>query len=198
MVAAIPRVANDQYRSLLRQLDGAWDRRGSGVCAQGCAACCVGPFDVGPADVWLALEALEQLPAEVRRDVMRRIAANSAAERTGNGDVAPSVERDELAFDEMCSALAHMECPFLRDARCVIYEDRPQPCRLVGAAWGVGTTQLELGCPIDLTDGEPRIAFDPEGHELAIARHEARTPAPPGWHGRTTLASGLDALLRSA
>lgn len=199
MAPAIPRVAIDQYRALLDELDRAWQRRGEGgACTPGCAACCVGPFDVGPADVWLALEALEQLDPKARRNVMQRIARSSAAEREHFGGAPPSIDVDERRFDEMCAALAEAECPFLLDVKCSIYDDRPQPCRLMGASWGPGATQLELPCPIDLTTGEPRIGFDFEGHELALARHESRTPAPRGWTGRTTLASALDALLRGA
>jgi Fe-S-cluster containining protein len=126
---------------------------------------------------------------------MGAIAESSSQERALFGAI-PMVEVDESAFDRMSADLADRPCPFLHEGACAIYDDRPQSCRLIGANWGIGTTQLEFECPIDLTTDEPRVVLAVEGHELAIARHESRLPELPGGIGRTTLASGLDALLR--
>ena len=197
MAAAIPRVANLQYRRVLETLDDAWAVRPGGACRKGCAACCYGPFDVGPGDVWLAVEAVGQLEPDARRRVMGAIATNSREERALFAGQTPTVEAGEAAFDRMCDALAHLPCPFLHDEACSIYDDRPQPCRLTGAGWGIGAVHLELECPIDLTTDEPRVALDVDGHELAVARHESRLPALPGGINRSTLASALDAVLRT-
>jgi hypothetical protein len=44
--------------------------------------------------------------------------------------------------------------------------------------------------------GDARVVFDLDTHEDAIARVESRLPELPTGDSRTTLASGLDALLR--
>ncbi len=127
---------------------------------------------------------------------MKRLAASAAAERK-EFDGQPTVEADESRFDTMCEALSERPCAFLDSAsKCLIHDRRPQPCRLMGAAWGLGVAQFELECPIDLTGEDARVVFDLDTHEDAIARIESRLPALPTGASRTTLAAGLDALLR--
>lgn len=151
---------------------------------------------MGPADLWLAAEALELLPSAQRVAVMSRLAAAAIGEAATFGAL-PLVDSDEARFDEMCDALATVECAFLDDGQlCSIYERRPQPCRLMGASWGIRSVQFELECPIDLTGDDARVVLDLDTHEDAIARVESRLPKLPTGDSRTTLASGLNALLR--
>ncbi|MFT6399945.1 MAG: Fe-S-cluster containining protein [Bradymonadia bacterium] len=139
---------------------------------------------------------MELLPEERRVRVMSRIAESAKEERAYFGSL-PTVDADESRFDAMCDSLSERACVFLDSGnRCTIYDRRPQPCRLMGASWGIGAAQFELDCPIDLTGGDARVVFDLDTHEDAIARVESRLPELPTGDSRTTLASGLDALLR--
>lgn len=196
----LPRVLSTQYRQLLEQLDAAFRAHAAAIedhpCRRGCDACCHGPFDVGVADIWTLTEALAGLPSETRKRVMTRVTERAAAEREALKVPADGpIIVDELgdAFDAMCDAHLDAPCVFLEDGACVVYDDRPEPCRLTGANW----ESLEMPCPISLTDGHPTIALDIDEMGEAIARLETRLSLPVAGQGRTTIALGVDAVLRS-
>lgn len=204
----IPLVQNLQYRRILADIDagfGAWaDLSGDSVkCGRGCDACCHGPFDVSGADLWLALEALADLKPETQRGVLARVAGAAAAQRAWLGEhvpstATPSLERlGEDRFDAMCDALVAAPCPLLDEGTCLVYEARPEACRYRGATWEDDGEVLEMGCPEGWNDEAPPargLWIDVSGR---VARLERRSYAAVNeQRERTTLALGLDALLR--
>ena len=204
--STIPRVFNVQYLRLLGEIDAAFDRARESVdehpCKAGCDACCHGPFDVGHGDLWLLVEALEALPLERRRAVFRRIAvdARRQRERLGLGvEADPTISSvGEDDFDAMCEAFADHPCPFLSEGECSVYPYRPEPCRLQGLAIRFGDEELELECPIDLTGDIAAVRYDlPDLHDR-VARLEARVRTPGVAGDRTTIALGIDAIIRNA
>ncbi len=200
----IPRVVNTQYQRVLDAIDTALAGRAVGFpdqpCREGCAACCHGPFDVGPADVWLMLEGIEALEAAARRRAMLRIATAAAEQRRELGADADEgvgvATSGEDRFDEMCDALADQACPLLEDDRCVVYAARPQPCRLVGARYVAGPEELDMDCPVGLTADLPPVSLDFIALDGDVARIEHRLTVPGIGDDRTTIAIGLDSALR--
>lgn len=202
-VGAPTRTALVAYRLLLEDLDEAFSANArltdDHPCRPGCNACCHGPFDVGPADVWLALDAIESLPDDVRAHVLRRVAQSARTERErfrAAGFEAFSVEAiGDQAFDDVCDASSSDACPLLVEGLCAIYGARPEPCRLTGARWTVGQDILDMDCPIDLTRDWPVVSRDVEPTFARVARIDAQVSGL-GLEGRTTLAIALDTLLR--
>ncbi len=152
--------------------------------------------------MWTLVEGLSELPTEPRKRALKRLADTANAQRTALGIsqlASPAVEDvGEEAFDAMCESAADAPCPFLEDSACLVYDHRPQPCRLTGATWGEQAVELDMSCPIDLTDGIPRIAKNLDEVEDAIARLELRIEVPTIGSGRTSIAMGVDAVLRLA
>ncbi len=106
----------EEYRRLLERAD-AWycavkERFPDRVpCGKGCRDCCLGLFDISPADA----ELLERLRA--------------AEPRLGE-DLDGWSERE---IDELCDRLGAVECPVLGPAgECRLYAHRPLTCRLSG------------------------------------------------------------------
>jgi len=179
MTEAAPR-----YRALLESLD-AWTAdarvRHPGVipCRTGCTACCHGPFDISAADVLLLRESVAELPVDVRDALLDR-AAQAAARQLGHapGWTAPydisALGEDQ--FDTLCEALQAEPCPCLADGACVVYEDRPSVCRIMGLGLAAddGRT-LANGCPIQ-GDFPAYAALAPQPFGLATfeANEEAR------------------------
>lgn len=202
-VGAPPRTALVAYRRLLEAVDEAFSTNArlanDHPCGPGCNACCYGPFDVGPADAWLALDAIESLPDDRRAQVLRRVAQSARAERQrfeAGGFEEFTVEAvGESAFDAICDASSSEACPLLVDGLCAIHESRPEPCRLTGARWTVGDDVLDMDCPIDLTRDWPVVRWDAEPTFARVARIDAQVSGF-GLDGRTTLAIALDSLLR--
>lgn len=205
----IPLIQNLQYRRLLGDIDDAflaWSAMaGHAVrCRRGCDACCHGPFDVSSADLWLLAEGLAGLAPEARARVLRSVrqAANeqrAALAQAGTVlDETPSVEAvGEEAFDAFCDALVDQPCPLLEAGACVLYDARPEPCRWRGATWVDGADELEMGCPVGLNDAAPVARGAWIDVSERVARLESRSYAAVNdARERTTIALGLDALLR--
>ena len=88
---------------------------GTLACRAGCSWCCYFTVDVRAAEVFRILDFVEQLftPAE-KAQVYAEVRANSA-------------ELRKLREGERVTR--NLKCPFLREARCIIYAARPQSCR---------------------------------------------------------------------
>lgn len=208
----MPHEFNTQTLLLLQELDEqfiAHQRRVEAStgeahpCVPGCAACCYGPFDVSRSDLLLLLEAVSGLETGLRRAVLERIRDAAARQRAVlDLDARDPVELDaigEEAFDAMCDALADAPCPFLDEVSqtCVAHAMRPQPCRLRGAQWALEGDVLDFSCPIDLTEGHPVVSTDVLDLNDRLARLEVRAHVEGLPADRTTIALGLDRLLRT-
>lgn len=201
---AVPRIANLQYLRVLGEIDSACGESRARVddpCRPGCDACCHGPFDIGTADAWLLIEGIASLDDEPRRRVLRRVAEHARAQRAalevaeGTSPTVASVGED--AFDRMCEALAATPCPLLEQGRCLAYAFRPQPCRLVGAVFVGGDVELDMDCPIGLTQELAPVTLDVAAMEAAVGRIERRLELPVVGAERTTIAIAVDTVLRS-
>lgn len=146
------------YRGLLERLDRWMDdgrRAHPGIipCRAGCTACCHGPFDITVADVELIRGAVARMDPIDRAEVSRRARAllrrmtALAPDWTAPYDIAAL--GDEV-FDGISDALAAEPCPLLGDdGRCVVYNDRPLVCRLIGLPMLAAPGRvIENACPI--------------------------------------------------
>ena len=164
------------YRSLQGQLD-AWFARGvtsagPGVvlCRRGCSACCLGPFDISPADAGLVVQAVDRLDPATRTLVESRAAeqvaryAELAPQWSAPWDI-DAIGDDN--FDRIGDALAASPCPALgSDGACLIYDDRPANCRLIGlAVLTPDGAVLENACPI-LQTSQSYAELDPTLFDL--------------------------------
>lgn len=123
------------------------------LCRAGCSACCLGPFDISPADAEMVAAAVEALDAETRSAVRARAAAQVAkyAEHQPSWKAPFAVDAlTEAEFDAICDALHTERCPALGDnGACLIYERRPATCRMTGLAMQTPAGDvLENECPI--------------------------------------------------
>lgn len=129
----------EEYRRLLERAD-AWYRSVQErfpdrvPCGKGCRDCCLGLFDITPADAELLREGMAQAPADVRADIERRardIVERLRAEFPRLGDDLDGWSEREI--DELCDRLGPVECPALGPAgECRLYAHRPLTCRLSG------------------------------------------------------------------
>lgn len=164
------------YRALQGRLD-AWFEHGVAgagpgvvLCRRGCSACCFGPFDISPADAELVAKAVDRLEPAVRSLVELR----ATEQVTRYAELAPRWNApwdvDALGdrrFDRVSDALAKLPCPALGDeGDCLIYDDRPANCRMIGLAMLTPEGGL-LGntCPI-LQTSDQYAALDPTLFDL--------------------------------
>lgn len=175
------------YRELQGQLD-AWFEHGVAsagpgvvLCRRGCSACCVGPFDISPADAELVARAVDRLEPATRSRVQLR----AMDQVTQYVELAPRWNApwnvDALGdhrFDRVSDTLAGLPCPAVGDdGACLVYDDRPANCRMIGLAMltpegGI----LDNSCPILHTSEryaslEPTL-FDLEQFESAADRFD--------------------------
>ena len=146
-----------RYLPLLEEID-RWQRDAAGrhpgiiPCRPGCAACCLGPFDISAADVATLQEGLAQLPDAERADIRRRAAAQLARVKELEPRWAPPYDIDDLGeerFDRLSDALHNVPCPVLDDGgRCRLYAHRPLVCRMMGLGMGTALGEIENDCPI--------------------------------------------------
>jgi Fe-S-cluster containining protein len=197
MDARHPRVRNLQYQRALEGLDAA---AGPRPCATGCEACCVGAFDVSNADLRLVLEGIGGLDAPIRKHVLRRIREAAQLERrvsAATGAVSVSALGED-AFDAMCDAVGDTRCPLLVDGTCAIPNERPQPCRMRGAVWQLANGDtVDLRCAADESRPSAPVAFDLGAFEETAALFDRGLELPEVGTSRTTIASGIDAVLRA-
>lgn len=176
------------YPETLRTLD-AWFARGlaaapPGVvpCTRGCSRCCLGLFDVSPADAERLAAGLADLGPDARAAVVARAREQLAryAEREPGWTAPFDVDAlGEERFDALCEALGDAPCPALGDdGACALYEARPATCRMTGLALRTPDAGvLENFCPIQ--DEFPDYAalaptpFDLMAFEAAAERCDA-------------------------
>ncbi len=192
------------YRQLLGDLD-EWFAQGVAsaghdvvLCRRGCSACCNGPFDISPADAQMISAAVDRLPADIAAQVRARAQEQIATYH----EAAPWWQSpwdvdilDEEYFDRFGLQLAHHPCPALGDdSGCVIYDNRPATCRMIGLSLvkpdgGV----LDNDCPILHTSQKYAelnpVLFDLEQLELSADEFDAEAMAE-GWV-RTTVAGAI-------
>ncbi|MGH7593396.1 MAG: YkgJ family cysteine cluster protein [Gemmatimonadales bacterium] len=187
------------FRDLLGQLD-AWFGRGVAdagpgvvLCRRGCAACCLGPFDISPADAALVANAVDRLEPATRSLIQSRTAGQVAryAEFSPGWHAPWDVDAiDDRCFDGISDALADLPCPALGDdGGCLIYEDRPATCRMIGLSMLTPEDdQLDNACPILHTSQRyaelAPTRFDLAGFESAVDRFDAEARAA-GWVSTT-------------
>lgn len=131
-------------RSQIRHDERLRSAPGSGTlaCRAGCAWCCYFTVDVRAVEVFRILERVEHAFSALQLARLREeVTANAAALR----------ELDDL--DRM---RRNVKCPFLDEARCTIYEVRPQTCRNYHATSALGC-QASYENPYDL-DIDPEFA----------------------------------------
>lgn len=129
----------EEYRRLLERAD-AWYRAVKErfpdrvPCGRGCRDCCLGLFDVSPADADLLREGLARAPAEVRADIVARARAILGRLREAYPRLGEDLDGwSEREIDELCDRLGPVECPVLGPAgECRLYAHRPLTCRLSG------------------------------------------------------------------
>lgn len=171
------------YRQVLATLDRWFERgvseAGAGVvlCRRGCSACCLGPFDVSPADAELVAGAVDRLEPAVRSLVQLR-----ALEQVSQyADLAPGWDQPwninaigDRRFDRVSDALAAVRCPALDDdGSCLIYDHRPANCRMIGLAMLTPDgDRLDNACPI-LHTSDRYAALDPTLFDLNRFENDA-------------------------
>lgn len=199
----VPRVLTLQYRRALEPLESVFNAAAGAVpdhpCRPGCSACCYGPFDVSPAAIWNLLDGLSGLDGTTRARALRRVRDVAEAERNA-AQTSTTLTLDALGedtFDDLCDALANVPCPMLEDGVCVVHPYRPQACIMTGAVWASATEAIDLACPIGLTDGFAHLNVRVGELQEAVARVEKRAELPIVGRARTTIAGGLDAVLRT-
>ncbi|HEY3934142.1 MAG TPA: YkgJ family cysteine cluster protein [Gemmatimonadales bacterium] len=164
------------YRGLLFTLDrwfaDATTSAGPGVvlCRRGCAACCHGPFDISPADAELAADAVGRLHPSAKTQVRARAQEQVARYRAdaAGWDAPWDVEAlGDETFDIVAEHLAAEPCPALGDdGACLIYDDRPATCRMIGLAiLPTGDDPIPNACPIINTSAR-YAALDPVPFDL--------------------------------
>ena len=192
------------YRELLGELD-AWFARGVAdaghdvvLCRRGCSACCNGPFDISPADAEIVAAAVERLDPDTRSAVRLHAAHHLMQYQdmmpgwTSPWD--PGVIGDP-AFDRLCHAFASLPCPALgAEGACLIYDDRPSTCRMIGLAMLTPTGDtLDNACPIlHTSEGYAKLnptLFDLESFEERAEDRDIEA-MERGWT-RTTVAGAI-------
>jgi Fe-S-cluster containining protein len=111
-------------------------------CRAGCAACCRQLVTLAPVEAAGIADQVESLPADTQAQVrarfegaIRRMRAGGLVE-PGSPDHAPvlrapAAKRAEDAFNALLDAYfaLKIDCPFLENEACTIYEQRPSICR---------------------------------------------------------------------
>jgi Fe-S-cluster containining protein len=132
-------------------------------CGKGCSACCHGLFDISVADAVQVVQALTKLPEDLQERVIR--ISEQLQEKIGR--VAPELpapllfSEDDPRIDLVVDAAGSPPCPFLGSGGdCLIYQDRPLPCRLEGIPM-VDTEDGVFGdwCELNFTEGVPESAL---------------------------------------
>ncbi len=106
-------------------------------CRMGCAACCRMLVPLSPPEAFALRDYVEQLPAERRDTLLRRVEeARGRLRENGLWDRLQSVAEATVPVpDEELDPLnrayyaLRLPCPFLEDELCSIYEARPAACR---------------------------------------------------------------------
>lgn len=102
-------------------------------CKAGCGACCRQPVPVALAEARDLVEMVEGMEeprrSEIRRrfaEAKRRMEEGGLLEKLRNPDGVPAEEKQALAIAYLKLGI---DCPFLENEACTIYERRPITCR---------------------------------------------------------------------
>ena len=149
-------------------------------CAAGCSACCRQLVPLVPDEVEAIRDVISAMPTSRRDEVLHRArAARRAAELADLGPALDEAGGTTLASRRRLSAawfaLGH-DCPFLEQARCSIYADRPLACReyLVSNEPSACSTPTEatitrvrlLGSPSEAWRRAAQALGDPEARTI--------------------------------
>lgn len=114
-------------------------------CKKGCVACCRHLVPVSPLEAKRLAELVAAMPSEQRKAITRRFdEILSKMEMAGILGPKSGTARSALTSKETDHAAAwndvsltyfrlHIDCPFLQDEACSIYEERPMACRQFNA-----------------------------------------------------------------
>ncbi len=168
-------------------------------CRAGCAACCMGPFDISPAEVAMVKAAVAMLPAVVAAEIEARASEQRHRYHELEPDWGSPWNTDQLTneqLDRLCDALSALPCPALDPVthHCLIHQQRPANCRITGTAIiALDGGVLDNVCPIQEKHpgwaALPPIAFDLESWEDAVELID-RDSETRNFH-RTTVAGAL-------
>lgn len=119
-------------------------RKGSGkevTCQKGCDFCCRQLIPIAPLEAKRLAEVVAAMPKKRADEVRRRFSAARAQlveagllpRNAKKGSIAlASAEKDpKAAWDDVSRQYyaLHIDCPFLADGACSIYDERPLACR---------------------------------------------------------------------
>jgi Fe-S-cluster containining protein len=134
-------------RKLLSIVDEAFAQRAAAVdgmgrkvaCRSGCSACCYDYALVSAAEFAPIMDAFDALPEEDRRFVREQNARwmrehadqlSSAMVMEGDAELLSQGERIEMVSEVTRRSWERKTpCSFLKDHKCLIYNDRPMACR---------------------------------------------------------------------
>lgn len=109
------------------------------TCARGCAACCRHLIPISSIEARALADLVGALPP-AKRDAVRARFAQAIARMEAEGLLDPSAKKGrsaltaregEATWDRVSRRYFELwiDCPFLENEACVIYEDRPMACR---------------------------------------------------------------------
>jgi Fe-S-cluster containining protein len=134
------RIVSD-YRRLL-QLTDRWFGRASSQadgqvrCADGCAQCCRGLFEINLLDAWNLQTGLARLPEEERQLVLARAGRQLEGVAARWPQLAPPYVLNDLAEERWPELMPEDDatpCAFLSaQGHCLVYAERPLLCRQHG------------------------------------------------------------------
>ena len=154
-------------------------------CKRGCCRCCIGPFAITAVDVATLQQGLRELPAQIRRNIIRRATDQVRAMESAYPRLRCSPALDDWEDweqDSLVERFAALPCPALGDdGSCRMYGSRPMMCRMMGIptcdARGItqGACELQVATPVvplppALRDEEDRLA-DEEATAIEVAQH---------------------------
>ncbi len=110
------------------------------TCEVGCAHCCRQLVPVSPIEAKRLAEVVERMPPDVKTRTEARF-AEALGRMESIGLLEPNKPPPRLELRAKPGVLspwhdvsrryfdAHIDCPFLEEERCVVYDERPLPCR---------------------------------------------------------------------
>ncbi len=153
------------YQKLLVTIDDWFSRCKTSCgeqvhCAEGCAACCRGLFDITLLDAFLLQTGFRRLSAERQADIRAKAQQRLRQLQTAWPGLQHPYLLNALA-DELWTEMPEDDptpCPLLgEDGACLIYEHRPMICRTHGLPNidVSGERFSELYCSLNFVDTDP-------------------------------------------
>jgi Fe-S-cluster containining protein len=144
-------------------------------CAKGCSACCRHLVAVSLVEARALAQLVSAMP-QPRQDAIRRRFAAALTRLTDSGvlsrdyaDLDPQFPLAELPQQRLAAAWfsLQVDCPFLEDESCSIYEDRPLVCREHQVTSPAAACSRLFREPVDRIESPVRLG-------AALARAAAR------------------------